>query len=67
MTPMSKRPSLGPVVVLFDNTVELSFVRSHDFVEDVASRIHNHTYFELRTKVRNLKVEQGFGELLCCA
>jgi len=29
--------------------------------------IHYHTYLELRTKVRNLKVGQGFEELLCCA
>lgn len=68
MVPMRKRPSLGPVVVLGEDSPEIPLREKLGYLcKNVLSNMHICSDFESGAKVRISKPGQGIGKLKRCA
>lgn len=68
MTPMRKRPSFGPVVVLGEDSSEMPLRERLGYLcKNVLSYMHICSHFESGAKVRISKPGQGIGRLKRCA
>ena len=68
MAPMRKRPSFGPVVVLGEDSPEMSLREKQGYLcKNVLSNMHIYSDFESDAKVRISKPGQDIGRLKRCA
>jgi hypothetical protein len=68
MTPMRERPAFGLVVVLGNDTPEMSLRKElSDLSENILSDMHGYTDFDSAAKVAISKVGHSLGKIKCCA
>lgn len=67
MAPMKKRPSFGSVVVLGEDSPEMSLREKLGYLcKNILSNMHIYSDFELGAKVRISKPGQGIGRQKRC-
>ena len=68
LVPVRKTPVFRPVVVLRDNSPELSLRKKHgDLCEDILSDMHNDSFFVKKPNIRISNVGHKFYRTNICA